>query len=152
MLLQWSFLSCSWLQALIWGLSDSKAFCNSAENPLHLVCLRLFYGSSQIPRTREWVHYWKGRGTAGGEAGKWLGERWQFHTPHAFSAHELESGSMGRALLELRSFLMCVSVFEHSLRLKHTIQGSTSVLPCFREKPSYPQGTDPPFACPFDQK
>ena len=46
-----------------------------------------------------------------GEQGNGWGEQWRSHTHHARSDQELESVSMGSALLELRCFFPCVSVY-----------------------------------------
>lgn len=78
----------------------------------------------------------------GDQANGW-GEQWQSHTHHALSDQELESVSMGSALLELRCFFPCVSVYVSKTTIAftaktHAVQGSTSVLPWFRAKPSDP--------------
>lgn len=78
-----------------------------------------------------------------GDPGNGWGEQWQSHTHHALSGQELESVSMGSALLELRWFFPRVSVHVSkttyaSIAKTHTVQGSTSVLPWFRAKPSHP--------------
>lgn len=62
---------------------------------------------------------------------------------------------MGRALLELHSFLMCVcesSVAETHLRLKQQFKAPLLSYPGSEKNPPNPQGADIASACPFDQK
>lgn len=77
------------------------------------------------------------RGTAGGE-------QWQSHTHHALSDQELEPVSRRSALLVTLLFFPWVSVYVNKTTIYasgakiHAVQGSTSVLPWFRAKPSHP--------------
>lgn len=71
----------SWFQALIWGLSDSKALCHAAEKAFCESAFVLLLFACSLELSNDFA---TGKAAARGPGNGW-GEQWQSHTCHTLS-------------------------------------------------------------------